>query len=548
MPLTLNRPSTDAGYWAETSNFEAGKTLSKQFNESLQRYQLAEFNSEWGIVRRGIEKESLRITPEGYISSLSHPAVLGSTLTNPFITTDFSEALLEFITPAYGDIDECLQMLEDTHRFTLQNLENDEMLWVASMPCPMGAEEEIPIARYGSSNRGKLKTLYRYGLSHRYGSLMQAIAGLHYNFSMPESFWPSYQKHCGHQGPLQDFRTQKYLHLIRNFHRYSWLLVYLFGASPAACKCFVQGREHSLQELDEHTLYLPYATCLRMGNLGYKSEAQKSLFVCYNELSSYADCLSQAMHTPYPEYEAIGQKKDGEYLQINTNLLQLENEFYSTIRPKRNIKNDERPLQALTERGIEYIEVRALDLNPYLPLGIDAEQIRFLDTFLLHCLLSDSPECNEQEYFEVASNLALVVEQGRDPELELKLEGSPVPMRRWANEFLQDLAHSASILDHIHAGDDYQNSLSAQSDKIANPELTPSGRILKDMKESQLSFFEFSMRQSRAHRDYFQNNGLSEEAAQMMRDTASTSLLRQKEIEAQDTIDFDEFLENWNKA
>ena len=548
MPLTFNSPSTDTGCRAEASTFETGKILSKQFNESLQRYQLAEFNSEWGIVRRGIEKESLRITPEGYISSLSHPAVLGSTLTNPFITTDFSEALLEFITPAYGDIDECLQMLEDTHRFTLQNLENDEMLWVASMPCPMGAEAEIPIAQYGSSNKGKLKTLYRHGLSHRYGSLMQAIAGLHYNFSMPESFWSPYQKHCAHQGSLQDFRTQKYLHLIRNFHRYSWLLVYLFGASPAACKCFVQGREHHLQELDEHTLYLPYATCLRMGNLGYKSEAQKSLFVCYNELSSYADCLSQAMHTPYPEYEAIGQKRDGEYLQINTNLLQLENEFYSTIRPKRNVKNDERPLQALTERGIEYIEVRALDLNPYLPLGIDVEQIRFLDTFLLHCLLSDSPECHEQEYFEVASNLALVVEQGRDPELELKLEGSPVPMRRWANEFLQDLTHSASILDHIHAGDDYQNSLSAQFEKIENSELTPSGRILKDMKEGQLSFFEFSMRQSRAHRDYFQHNGLSEESAQMMRDTASASLLKQKKIEAQDTIGFDEFLENWNKA
>ncbi|NQV68534.1 MAG: glutamate--cysteine ligase [Pseudohongiella sp.] len=548
MPLTFNSPSTDTGCRAEASTFETGKILSKQFNESLQRYQLAEFNSEWGIVRRGIEKESLRITPEGYISSLSHPAVLGSTLTNPFITTDFSEALLEFITPAYGNISECLQMLEDTHRFTLQNLENDEMLWVASMPCPMGAEAEIPIAQYGSSNKGKLKTLYRHGLSHRYGSLMQAIAGLHYNFSMPESFWSPYQKHCAHQGSLQDFRTQKYLHLIRNFHRYSWLLVYLFGASPAACKCFVQGREHHLQELDEHTLYLPYATCLRMGNLGYKSEAQKSLFVCYNELSSYADCLSQAMHTPYPEYEAIGQKKDGEYLQINTNLLQLENEFYSTIRPKRNVKNDERPLQALTERGIEYIEVRALDLNPYLPLGIDVEQIRFLDTFLLHCLLSDSPECHEQEYFEVASNLALVVEQGRDPELELKLEGSPVPMRRWANEFLQDLTHSASILDHIHAGDDYQNSLSAQFEKIENSELTPSGRILKDMKEGQLSFFEFSMRQSRAHRDYFQHNGLSEESAQMMRDTASASLLKQKKIEAQDTIGFDEFLENWNKA
>lgn len=522
--------------------------MSKQFNECLHRYQLTEFDSDWGHVRRGIEKESLRVTPEGHISLLSHPAALGSTLTNPYITTDFSEALLEFITPAYGDIDECLQILENIHRFTLQNLENDEMLWVSSMPCPMEAAKKIPIAQYGSSNIGRLKTLYRHGLSHRYGSLMQAIAGLHYNFSMPESFWQPYQKICGHQGSLQEFTTEKYLHLIRNFHRYSWLLIYLFGASPAACKCFVQDREHSLQELDEHTLYLPYATCLRMGNLGYKSEAQKSLFVCYNELSSYADCLDKAMRTPYADYEALGQLKDGEYVQINTNLLQLENEFYSTIRPKRNVQNNQRPLEALTESGIEYIEVRALDLNPYLPLGIDEEQIRFLDTFLLHCLLSESPDCHEKEFFEVATNNARVVEQGRDPELELILEGAPIPMRQWANEFLEDLAHSASMLDHIHGGNDYQSSLGTQSDKIANPELTPSGRILKDMKEGQLSFFEFSMQQSRAHRDYFQNNGLSKETEQMMRDTASNSVLKQKELEAEDSIGFDEFLANWNNA
>lgn len=522
--------------------------MSKQFNECLQRYQLAEFDSQWGIVRRGIEKESLRVTPDGHISIASHPSALGSTLTNPYITTDFSEALLEFITPAYGNIDECLQVLENIHRFTLQNLENEEMLWVASMPCPMGANEEIPIAQYGSSNIGRLKTLYREGLSHRYGRLMQAIAGLHYNFSMPESFWEPYQEICGHQGSLQEFRTEKYLHLIRNFHRYSWLLIYLFGASPAACKCFVQDLDHSLQELDEHSVYLPNATCLRMGNLGYKSEAQKSLFVCYNELSSYVDCLDQAMRTPYSKYEALGHMKNGEYLQINTNLLQLENEFYSTIRPKRSVRANQRPLQALTESGIEYVEVRALDLNPYLPLGIDAEQIRFLDTFLLHCLLSESPDCNEAEFFEVASNLALVVEQGRDPELELKLEGSGKKLRQWGNEFIEDLAHSASLLDHIHGGDDYSRSLDSQSEKIANPELTPSGRILKDMKEGNLSFFEFSMQQSRAHRDHFQNNGLSEETERMMRETAVSSLLNQKKLEEQDDIDFDEFLENWNKA
>lgn len=521
--------------------------MAKQYSECLRRYQLPEFNSDWGAIRRGIEKESLRVSPDGHISQSAHPAALGSALTNPYITTDFSESLLEFITPVYREIDECLQMLENIHRFTLQNLENDEMLWVASMPCPLGTEIKIPIAQYGSSNIGQMKTLYRHGLSHRYGSLMQAISGLHYNFSMPDSFWEPYQGICKHSGSLQDFRTEKYLNLIRNFHRYSWLLIYLFGASPAACKCFVEGREHRLEEFDEYSLYLPHATCLRMGNLGYKSEAQKSLFVCYNELDSYVDCLYQAMHTSYPAYEKIGTLNDSEYLQINTNLLQLENEFYSTIRPKRNVAMDERPLDALTRKGIEYIEVRALDLNPYLPLGIDAEQIRFLDTFLLHCLLAESLECNEQEFFEIASNLALTVEKGRDLNLSLSQEGSPKSLQTWARDLLQALGHSAALLDQVHGGNAYESSLESQVAKISDPDLTPSGMILKAMKEGQLSFFEFSMQLSNRHKEYFQNNGLDAETLKMMEKTSTASLAKQKEIEAADEINFDEFLLRWNR-
>lgn len=522
--------------------------MSKEFNECLNRYKLPEFDATWGELHRGIEKESLRVSPDGHISLSSHPKALGSSLTNSFITTDFSESLLEFITPAYSDIDKCLKTMEDIHRFTLQNLENDEMLWVSSMPCPLGAEEDIPIAQFGSSNVGKLKTLYRHGLSNRYGRLMQIISGIHYNFSMPESFWQPYAEICGFNGELKDFKTEKYLHLIRNFHRYSWLLIYLFGASPAACKCFVQGREHNLQQLDDTTLYLPDATCLRMGNLGYKSEAQKSLFVCYNELDSYADCLRGAMDTSYPEYEAMGQSKDGEYLQLNTNLLQLENEFYSTIRPKRVVKSGQRPLEALTQDGIEYIEVRALDLNPYLPLGIDSEQIHFLDSFLLHCLLSESPECHKQEFFEVADNIAKVVEHGRDPNLSLNLEGAPKDMRSWASEILAEVDNAASLLDEIHGSTNYSSSLVAQSAKVDNPDLTPSGRILKDMKAGGLSFFEFSLQQSRKHRDDLQNNGLSEATVKLMRDTAAESLEKQAQIESLDTVGFDEYLKNWNNG
>ena len=522
--------------------------MANPYQESLQHYGLSEFNPDWGAIQRGIEKESLRVSPQGHISQKTHPLALGSTLTNPYITTDFSESLLEFITPAYSSIDECLGVLENIHRFTIQNLEDEEMLWVASMPCPLSTEQEIPIAQYGDSNIGKLKTLYRSGLSNRYGSLMQAIAGLHYNFSMPESFWQPYQLHCGHEGGLQEFKTEQYLHLIRNFHRYSWLLIYLFGASPAACKCFVQGREHSLQELDDHSLYLPNATCLRMGNLGYKSEAQKSLFVCYNEIDSYIECLDIAMKTSYAEYEEIGQARDGEFLQINTKLLQLENEFYSTVRPKRNVESGERPLEALAKNGIEYVEVRALDLNPYLPLGIDAKQIRFLDTFLLHCLMAESTECHRQEFCEIGNNLAAVVENGRDENLMIHRDGEKILMKQWADKIITDMGNAAIILDEVHGENSYKESLSHQAAKVANPDLTPAGMMLKEMREENLSFFEFSMKHSEIHKNHFLNGSLDVEIRQMMEETALISIDKQREIEAADDVDFPTFLEQWNNS
>ncbi len=520
--------------------------MSKQYNESLNRFRLPEFHQDWGMMRRGIEKESLRVTPQGQISLSPHPSALGSALTNPYITTDFSEALLEFITPACQEIGESLEMLDNIHRFTCQHLENEELLWVSSMPCPMGGIEEIPLAQYGSSNVGLLKTLYREGLSHRYGSLMQTVAGIHYNFSMPDSFWPAYREICHSSSSVQQFKTEKYLHLIRNFHRYSWLLLYLFGASPIACKCFVRGRKHHLQEYDQHSLYLPDATCLRMGGLGYSSEAQKSLFVCYNELDTYVECLHQAMHTAYPAYEAIGTKKNGKYLQINTSLLQLENEFYSTIRPKRTAKPGERPLEALTNEGIEYVEVRALDLNPFLPLGIDAQQIRFLDSFLLYCLLSDSPQCNENEFFEVAKNIAAVVDHGRSPDLCLSLERERIGLKQWSAELLNAINDSAVLLDRVHGHNNYTVSVAAQMAKVENPDLTPSGQILHSMQERQLSYYDFAMGLSQTHKAHFMDRPLNGDTLAHMEKTATRSLAAQKEIEAVDQLSFDEYLQQWN--
>lgn len=521
--------------------------MTEQARAARERFSLPEFRSGWGRIHRGIEKESLRVARNGHLAQTPHPAALGSALTHPYITTDYSEALVELITPVSDCIDGTLDFLTDLHRFVYKNLPEGELLWTSSMPCLVENEQQIPLAHYGTSHIGRLKTLYREGLGHRYGRLMQTISGIHYNFSMPDSFWNAYRTMLGSEESLQDFRTRHYLHLIRNFHRHSWLLLYLFGASPAVCRCFTRGREHNLEDFDAHTLYRPYATCLRMGNLGYRSDAQRSIFICYNELDNYIESLHRALSTPYGPYEAIGMEHDGHLQQMNTNLLQLENEFYATIRPKRADESGRRPLEVLKADGIQYIEVRALDLNPFLPLGIDERQIRFLDAFLLHCLLVDSPECTREEYFEIESNLALTVSEGRDPELMLKRGGQPVALRSWAGELVADIDHSAALLDEAHDTDRYTAAVRAQADKVRDDALTPSARILDTMRREQQSFFQFSNQQSVVARRWCQSEALDPDREAHFVAASRQSLTDQRELENGDTGSFEEFLADFNR-
>ncbi|HCR79020.1 MAG TPA: glutamate--cysteine ligase, partial [Alcanivorax sp.] len=250
-------------------------------------------------IRRGIEKESLRITDQGLLAHTPHPRELGSALTHPYITTDYSESLLEFITPPSTDLQQPIEFLENLHRYAYRHID-DELLWVNSMPCMIANDNDVPVAEYGSSNVGRMKHIYRIGLGHRYGRKMQTIAGIHYNFSFPDEFWRINRELEGSQAPLRDYISQRYFDLTRNFQRYSWLLVYLFGASPALCSSFLAGREHQLLERFDHSLYRPNATSLRMSDLGYQNNAQSSLAISYNNLDDYVRTLTHAMKTPDP--------------------------------------------------------------------------------------------------------------------------------------------------------------------------------------------------------------------------------------------------------
>ena len=488
----------------------------------------------------GIERECLRVDTRGQLAMTPHPIALGSALTHPQITTDYSEALLEFITGTDSDPQNTLAELGAIHRFTYAKL-GEEFLWSPSMPCPLPSEADIPIAEYGSSNIGRLKHVYRQGLALRYGKTMQCIAGIHYNFSLPEALWPVLQADDGDTRSAQDYRSTRYIGVIRNFRRYSWLLMYLFGASPALDKGFMRGRPHHLQELDASTLYLPYATSLRMSDLGYQSSAQSGLTPCYNDLASYTDSLRLAVGTPYPAYVEIGTKRGDEWLQLNTNILQIENEYYSSIRPKRVTYSGERPIQALMSRGVQYVEVRCLDINPFLPLGIDVAQARFIDAFLLFCALEDSPLLENGECSSCTSNFLKVVKEGRRPGLHLHRGKQQVELKVWASELLERIMPLAELLDRSQGSSVHIEALAQQQAKVADVEMTPSAQVLAILRQGK-SFTEFALQQSLRHAEYFRGQPLSAQQQQAFEQAAHDSLAAQAELEAQPKGDFDAFV------
>ncbi len=491
-------------------------------------------------LRRGIEKESLRVTPRGTLAQTPHPAALGAALTHPHITTDFSEAQPELITGVHESAAACIAELDDIHRFVYRHLQ-DQLLWAASMPCALTAGDAVPLGRYGKSNIGRIKTIYRRGLGYRYGRVMQTISGIHYNFSVPDTLWPVIAR-ARRQTLDDDTPTRAYFDLIRNFRRDSWLLIYLFGASPAVCASFVADRPHALQRFDARTFYRPHATSLRMGPLGYQSSAQSSLHLSYNSLADYSVTMREALTTPYPPYESIGLRDaNGEYRQLGTALLQIENEFYGPIRPKRPTRSGEMPLAALNDRGVEYVEVRCLDLDPFLPAGIDARASRFLDAFLLACLLRDSPPDSPEESGRIRTNQSAVVDHGRDPNLLLDDGNTTVSCPAWATRLLDDCGVVANLIDEVSGDGHVGEAVDAQRAKVAQPERTPSARILESMRLAQTSYRSFALRQTASHKAYFSESPLSEERIAFFDRLSRESTAAQTRREASESETFDEY-------
>jgi len=495
--------------------------------------------------RKGVEKESLRASPAGRISQTRHPAALGAPLTNEHITTDFSEALIELVTPPFRETWELLQYLCDIHQFVYRHL-GDELLWSTSMPCEFDGDASIPLAQFGTSNVGRMKTVYRHGLGMRYGRTMQAISGVHFNYSFPADLWDALQHINQSKLPRQDFVSEQYFGVLRNYRRFGWLVLYLFGTSPAVSKGFFRGREISLPQLDAETVYEPFGTSLRMSDIGYRNKNQAGVSVSVNSVEDYVRDLSKAISTPYPPYEKLGVKVDGEYLQLNANILQIENEYYSFIRPKRIASSGERPTKALRRAGVEYVEVRALDVSAFDPVGVNQNKLRFLEAFLALCVLSNAEPISRSEQEALDANHLRVARRGREPGLTLRREGREVPMTEWARELLEAMQGLCEMLDHGESSRPYQTALEQQRAKIEEVERTPSARLLAEMRQTGESFFHLAQRMSRMHKDYFldlyppNERRLAEFAA-----AAQESHEEQARIEAADKWDFDTYLAHY---
>ena len=510
--------------------------------------QLLEAEPDWlSQLRRGVEKESLRVSKtDATLAQTAHPRGLGSALTHSSITTDYSEALLEFITPASSSIEATVEALRALHSFTAQQLDG-EQLWSASMPCIVHGDAGIPIAEFGSSNVGKMKRVYRNGLSVRYGRRMQAIAGIHYNFSLPKAFWTAAHELSANAQTRQAFQTEGYLALIRNFFSRVWLLLYLLGASPAVCASFVQGnKNHPLKPLgdDHHSFYLPHATSLRMGDLGYTSNAQAGMAVCYNDIEQYIRTLREAILTPHKPYANFRTMDNGERAQLNASLLQIENEYYSPIRPKRVTQTGEAPVVALALGGIEYVEVRCIDINPFLPLGIDADTMRLLDLFLLACLIDDSPLCDERGQQQNKINMERIINRGRDPALTLlAANNNEVTMEDSALPIISRMEEIAGWFEEAPgSGGNYTRVVADAHNKVMDPSMTYSARILSEMDSGGCSFWQLAKRYSSQWHNEHLSYSMPRSELTKLEDEARLSLKRQQDLESQEQPPFDEYL------
>jgi glutamate--cysteine ligase len=452
----------------------------------------------------GIEKESQRVTSAGDLALTSHPVVFGDKLTNPRITTDFSESQVEMVTPPVPSVKSAYQSLSDIQSEVEAGI-GDEFLWPLSMPPRLPEEKDIPIARFKDSEAGKEKEVYRKGLALRYGKKMQMISGIHYNFSFGSQLMDYLYRHFGNDCEKQDFYNDLYFATTRNFLRYRWLLIYLFGASPS-----VDATYYSVINQDLKTIaqccpewcsvleqYKQYATSLRVSRFGYVNTTREGAHIYFNDLKEYITNLRKLLSTKSREFAQLGLFQNGSQIQLNDNVIQKESEFYAPIRFKHVARLGETNLEALEKGGVQYLEIRILDLNPFEKVGVGLSQLYFLQVFMVFCLFESSTGLSETEMEAADKNHQAVALFGRRPKLELDdYRQRRIGFLDWSGEIFLKLQIIARLMDQAGNENIYQTSVRDELKKITDMKLLPSARIQQEMVENRESFVDFGIRRS----------------------------------------------------
>eukprot|EP00457_Paulinella_chromatophora_P005239 gb/GEZN01005253.1/.p1 GENE.gb/GEZN01005253.1/~~gb/GEZN01005253.1/.p1 ORF type:complete len:582 (+),score=43.48 gb/GEZN01005253.1/:46-1791(+) len=506
---------------------------------------------------KGIERECLRVDDEkGLLAKTRHPYQWGSPLTHPTITTDFSESMPEFVTPPYSSTADLINHLHRIHRYAANTLaQQGELMWPASMPCRVDRDgSSIPLAQYGDTNTARLKAVYRKGLSLRYGRHMQIISGIHFNYSPPEEFWPTLQLKDDPR-PLSQYKNDRYFGLIRNFQRKSWMIPYLFGSSPCIDRTFAKTGTSYMSSLDPESVHRPLATCLRMSDIGYRNENQSSLFVSYENVSEYVSTIRRALRLEWAQYKQLGLfDSHGERQQLNSKILQIENEFYSYMRAKQIPEKGEWPSAALKRAGVRYVELRALDVQPNEAIGVGETHLRFLEAFCLFCLLSNSPPLTRVDASEVVVNQRNVASYGRDPNLELCRMGEALLLKDWAYAILCGMEPLCKALDQGPKEEgqqvSYTEALEKQFIKIECPSKTPSAKILDKMMTSNLSHQAWGFQLAQQHSKTLTEHPLTPEEVTSFYELAKKSVEAEQELHSDpaQTAPFEEFLAKYMEA
>ena len=482
----------------------------------------------------GIEREGLRVT-HNKLSDTMHPKLLGSSLTNKFITTDFAETQLELITHPLATKKNVINFLEDLHFFVHREIEDE--IWPFSMPPYIEKESDIEIADFGNSNSGLFRKTYRRGLSHRYGRFMQSISGLHLNYSFSNSLIQSILEQCSLPDDINT-RSEIYLKALRNIQKNNWLLLYFFGCSSFISKNFYNDKLNLLNHKDSY--YLPDSTSLRMSELGYQNQNQSGHHVSFDTLDEYCNDLLNLTEALSDKYESIDLFRDGQHQQLNQNFLQIEAEYYASCRPKSDVSQEGRPINILKSNGINYLELRSLDINPFSNIGIDAQTIGFLEAFLIYNCLSECTYLSSKSAEELKRNDLEVSKNGRSKFTKLLKNNSDISLYDEGSRILDGMSDISQALGHDQSFLEYYRSMLRDSSK------TLSGRFALKTFEEDLEIEEFGYSLSKTYKDYFHKyNPKAKNFIEIIKSEVKRSEEEKKDIDLETQVSFHDYLKKY---